>query len=496
MNWIKYTLYLLGVVHMAFTVHATPSNVLPNSQIEEHLYRFHLRSAEDMIPQIPGTAFKAFYQYHILAYKYLAVQSEYDLKIFRNVWGKTIQDIEKLPSEDPMRNVLLAEVYSKRAIVEFLEKNHITSLWYARTSWSLVKKNQQKFPDNVEQLKILGLFNVLFGAVPKKYQWFTRAMGFEGNVTVGINQLKKAAEKSSLLKLESIIINYYAVKNIYDKPFLAISDLERSRNSLPSSIILDYCLVTGYMSLKKNDQAYKILQKRQSYATDNQVFFIPFWDYHLAKAYYYKSKYSDAQISFQRFLQNHKGYLFRTDATFLLGMSYILSDNYPKGKEYFTMLTQQKISDLEEDLYAAYMAQQFIQKEPSTTLKALFRARNTIDGGYFNAALVILKGIEQSGTTLSSSDKTYLNYLYGRIYHTLGNLPDAKKYYLQCIEHTADRSTSWQQAYASYYVGEISKTQKDLVAAKQYFQKVLVYDNYFYQPSVESRARVALKELK
>jgi len=460
--------------------------------VENKLLQFHLNDLDQTLLQVDAPFIRHFYQFHKWTYQFVGSQSPAYLDTIKRIWDPTLSLIKAQPDTNPLKEVMLAEIYGKRALIEFIEKDYLTAVWYLRSCKSHINKQEKRFPERIEQKKILGLFNVLFGAVPKKYQWITQMLGFQGDIQEGITQLRQAAHTSQLLRLENTLFYYYATKNLIHQPQEAIQHLKRLQQNTPPSIILDYCLITGYIGLKMNEQAIQLLAYRDRYANNPKVFFIPLWDYYMGKSYYYKSAYSQAQTYFNRFLLNHEGNLYVTDAMFRMGMSYILANNYPAGKRHLQLLLQRPTSDLEEDQYAYHLSQTFISQPPPQTTRILFTARNAYDGGYYDRALSLLNELP---TPLNTEDQTFYYYLKGRIYHTIGESAQADSYYASCIQQPEAKNTKWQQAYACFYKANLAEARADVPQAKSFYQKALNYDEYFYQASLENQCKVAMGRL-
>jgi len=463
-------------------------------QIEQELFQFHLNSLDTSLQQIRHPFNKHFYTFHQRFYRYLSLQSPEALDDVEDLWDQTVEALKELPDNALRKEVMLAEVYGKRALWEFMEKDYLTSVWYIRLSKQHIRKQAKLHPQRTEHLRLLGLYNVLFGAVPQKYQWITNTLGFSGDVNTGLSQLRQAARQRDFLGLESIILHYFTTKNLGNQPDQALKELKSVIDQNPKSIILDYCLISGYLSMKYNDKAYQVLSGRDVYFQDSRVQFIPLWDFHYGRAYYYRASYQKALGCFNRFLNAHQGKIFRTDAMFRMGMSHILSGDYTRGKQYLEKLLEQSASDLEEDQYAFYLAESFVRQAPSRHTLELFRARNAYDGGYYSKALSILGKLDR--TVLSIDNLTYLYYLSGRIYHTTGDSDLAQEYYQLCIDQPDRQATRWQQAYSCYYVASLAHEQQDQPLAMNYYQKALTYDDYFYQPSLENQCQLALKRLE
>ncbi len=495
-TYIYFVVLLTGFLqyHLCMAGNAVTEDSAKIRQIEQELFQFHLNSLDTSLQQLKHPSSKKFYTFHQRFYRYISLQSPEALEHIEQIWDQTIDAIKELPDDAALKEVMLAEVYGKRALWEFIEKDYLTSVWYIRLSKQHIRKQAKLYPQRTEHLRLLGLYNVLFGAIPQKYQWVTHTLGFPGDVNTGLSQLRQAARQHDFLHLESIILHYFATKNLGNQPNQALQDLRKVIDQNPKSIILDYCLISGYLSMKYNDKAYQVLSGREAYFRDSRVQFIPLWDFHYGRAYYYQADYEKAIHCFDRFLHTHQGKIFRTDAMFRMGMSHILSGDYVQGKQHLERLLEQSISDLEEDQYAFYLAKSFVHQAPSVPTQHLFRARNAYDGGYYSKALSILNKLNRSA--LSIDNLTYMYYLSGRIYHSTGDTDLAKEYYQLCIDQPERHATRWQQAYSCFYMANLAHEQQNQPLAMNYYQKALFYDDYFYQPSLENQCKLAMKRLE
>ncbi|MEZ4771576.1 MAG: hypothetical protein R3D00_00255 [Bacteroidia bacterium] len=464
------------------------------ARIENNLELFHLDEAAALIPNLQHPGYRSFYENTILVYRYFADQDIAYLQKIRADWKTTTDNLESLPESDSLRLVMLSEIQCKRAMLEFVDQNYLTAIRHARLSRNLIKENQSLFPKNINQKKVLGLFNVVFGAVPSKYQWITNSLGYKGNIQTGIAQLEECSRSGTLLRLESTLLLYNIERNMLNQDVRASERLEKERKRFEKNIVLDLFMASGYQSIKQNDKSLQILTQREQY-NDGKVCFLNFWDYLLGRAYYFKSNNREAQRYFSRFLKAHKGNIFRSDALFRLGMALTLDGSYPIGRHFFQLVTKEKASGFDEDEYAIYMAEKFMAAAPSEDLKALFRARNFFDGGYLEESVAILNKLEPRASLLSPAERTELYYRFGRIYHSMGKGPEALAGYQKCIAQPASDQL-WMQVYAFYYQAEIAKAFSDFPLARNHYQKALSFNDYFYQAGLESRCKAALDEIK
>jgi tetratricopeptide (TPR) repeat protein len=464
--------------------------------VESRLEQFHLDAAWEESERLEEPAYTSFYKANILLYKYLCSQDAAYSEKFRDGWKETLHSLESLPKTDPMRDLLLAELYGKRAALEFMQENYFPAVRFAKTCRSIIRDHETQFPNMPENKKLLAVFNIAFSEVPRKYQWLTNMFGFKGDLQEGLTQLEEASQKSTLLRLESQFIAHFVEKNVLSQPEKAIKRIQDEKKRSGPTILMEYALATAWTGMKKNDQALAILEKRSRFAEDPDIFYIVYWDYNLGKSYYYKEDYTRAQIYFSKFLNATKGALYRTDATFRLGMALTLDGHYDKAKAFFSRLANEKNSGFDEDNYAFHMAQHFAAEAPSAAIQDLFRARNLYDGGYFTRAETVLNKLNQNAASLSAGDLAELHYRYGRLYHATDKPTEASLHYRTAIEQADAGDQRWMQVYAWYYLGEIARSQGKKEEAREAFKTALKYNDYYYQAGLETKCKTALSEMK
>ncbi len=442
-----------------------------------------------------SSPYNEFYQINVSFYQFVATQDPTHKTTFMNQWNMVLATIEIMPDNEPHKNVLLSEIHAKRAVIDFLAQDYVTAAWHIRAANQYIQTNKKSFPDSPTNLKMSGVFNVVFSNVPKEYQWFMNMLGFKGNFESGYKQLKRAVSEGDILESEASIILYFTEKNLVSKPKEAIERLNFEQKRIGKCMILELFTASGYLGMNENEKAIGILRNRKQYAESDEVFFTPYWDYLLGKAYFYKENYTAAIKSFDQFNEKIKGELYIGDALFKTGMSYLLNGDYPTAKNYFIQLQNQKNSGFDEDEYALTTSKRFIKSPPSTHTKQLFRARNRYDGGYFTESILILDKLKAEITNLSRENKVEMYYRYGRVYQQADFPNAAKTAYLASLNETSPGNSLYMQPYACYYLGEMYKKEGNNEEARKYYKKALTYNDYLYQNGLESKCKVALSRL-
>lgn len=486
------TLFLLSFSHLiAGGIHQQKYR-----EIETLLVELRLDAAQDLISQIPESNFQAFYQSNLELYRALSSMNPHYIASYRDRWDGWFDRVSEMSSSDTIREVMLADMATKRAIVEFVDHRYLSAVMHVGTARKNLDRSFDKYGRMVEQLKLEGLFEVLLGSMPEKYRWIANPLGLEGDVKTGISYLLVAANTCRLFNGESQLLLALVEKNILDQPDKTIRRLARfKRRLMRPAILIDFFQASCLQRLKKNSESLAILSNLSQYP-QGEVSFFPFWHYLAGKGHYFAGNLPQAKNAFSRFLDGYGGSLFKTDATFRIGMSYLLQDNAEQARRYFTTVAQPNESEnFDEDSYAAALSRRFLRTAPSPVLLQLFRARNAYDGGYFDQTSTILEET-RAAYALQPAELVEWHYRQARVAHDLGQLPLAQEHFGHCLRYNSDEYTSWLHAYATFYLGEIAVELGQYSLARQHYKSALEYDDYFYQTGLENRCKSALSQIK
>jgi len=88
-----------------------------------------------------------------------------------------------------------AEVYLQWSFLKARFGDYVSSGFDSKKANSLLKENEEKFPDFLPNQKSLALVNVIFGAIPASFRGITRFLGMNGNLETGVKQLEQLKSK-------------------------------------------------------------------------------------------------------------------------------------------------------------------------------------------------------------------------------------------------------------------------------------------------------------
>lgn len=463
--------------------------------IEAALVDFRFQEAGQSIARVISPGYRAFYASNLQAYRAMAGMNPREWERYRSDWDDQYAAIEDLPENDSLREILLADLATKRALIEFMDHSYLQAARYARYAKRSLELSEARFGRMPEQYKLKGLFEVLLGSLPERFHWIAHPLGLRGNVRSGLRYLKLAAKDSRLLNTEGRLLLCLIEKNMLNQPEQALGALERTKAALNRpAILIDFFLASGYLNTKQTNKALTILQQRQQYDTE-EVFLLPFWDYQLGKAHYYRGEHQAAQVAFQRFVERYDGKLFRSDAIFRIGMAYAFQGQMPAARTYFAVIAGDEGEKFDEDGYATAMARRFLAQGPDQVTLELFLARNLFDGGYYAEALATLDNT-RAHFALRPVQLVEWHYRKARVLHTQGKLTLAEQAYRRALSYQPDEYTDYLHAYSAFFLGDIARQLGQRQAAEAWYEQALSYDDYFYQSGLENRCKAARAQLE
>jgi tetratricopeptide (TPR) repeat protein len=481
---------LLSAVCIA--AHAAPQS----KEIDRAIIHLELDRATALSFQEPEPQFKWYYQARILFVRYLIHEDAQLLSAFLDHCKGALEVIQALPESDPLKDMMAAELFFLRGAVKAMDKKTVASALEIKSACTLIYRNSQVFPQNKEQLKLLGVFNVAMSAIPKKLKWLSNVLCFNGNLNLGIKQLEIAARESRLLPQEASLLLFYFEKNMLSKPEAAVARALKMVEAEPNSKVANYLLLTGYLETRQIDKAIALVEAKEAILNANaQADKLPVWYYTRAKAHFFRLEYAQCIQQMDRFLSLYHGKTLYADALYKKAMSLVLMGRYEASKPVFLQLTKVESSSFDVDEYALSQASIYLLHEPSRVEQELYAARNLFDGGYYLRSLRLLVPIQEQQAQCTENERCELWYRLGRNWQEMDSTRLAKGSFVACFATQPGRNL-WMKAYAHYYLGQLEEKQKNYPVARREYQIALSYDNYDYQAGLEQRCKAAIEQLK
>jgi len=183
--------------------------IFPNNQIKNlvktglnYAYNFQIEKAfdifDDIIKKYPKEPEGYHYKSTIYLWFYL---SNNETQNFNNFMSLSDQAIElanqKIKDEKDIEDskFILGLNYGFRGMTFGKAERYLEMIWAFKESYANLEDIIKLNPNNYDAYLGLGLFKFTLDQIPPAFQWALDVIGFEGDISTGLNYLKTAAEK-------------------------------------------------------------------------------------------------------------------------------------------------------------------------------------------------------------------------------------------------------------------------------------------------------------
>jgi len=398
-----------------------------------------------------------------------------------------LNKIDSGDEDSPYFRFSKAEIYLQWALVRLKFEENFTAVSEIKSAYKLLRKNEKKFPNFIENYKSLSVIRALIGTLPDFYKGLlTFFTGIKGTIKQGANEIARVVEYSEnnkfLFKDEAYTISSFIsfhLENNRQKSWQTISsgNLDIKNSPLACFVMANIAQKTG-----RNNEAIKILMNRPK--GDERLDF-HYLDYMLGRSLLYKNDLR-AIGSLNSFVNNFKGINYIKDAYLKLAWFELIVN---KDEKQYRINIEKCISRgksvVDEDKTAYKAALKTEIPNP-----ILLKARLLFDGSYFLKAYTYL--IQHEKDLLYSPDLSLeFNYRMGRILQSLESYTDAINYFEKAIELGKDEKSHYA-CIAALQNGVIFEKLKKYKSAKNYYKLCLSIDPDEYKNSTHQNAKAGL----
>ncbi len=402
---------------------------------------------------------------------------------------ETIKNDSQLNS--PYYLFSLSEIYLRSAFLNIKFKQYFKGVYDITKAYSLLKDNQEKFPQFALNKKGLGFLNIIIGSVPKNYNWVLDIANIEGEVDYGFDMLytfldiTEKSEEFSMYNEEILFLISFLEMNIKEDSDNLNSLLKKIEKKDTISPLLIFTSARICVKLSRNDQAIKILENRT--ISKSQFPFL-YLDYLLGMSKLYKLDYN-AKHHFEYFINEFNGSNYIKSAYYQLYLISFLEGDFEKSSYYLDNSRSKGGLILDEDKKAHNDAVK--DKTPQINL---ISARFLYDGGYYKKSLNQLEKIHNPNLLSNSED--YIEYWYrkGRIMQALNKKEKMLEYFKEAYISGTDSKTYFSAMSALQLAKEYEKLG-NLTLAKKYYNLCLSMSGFEYQKSIHFKAKSSLNRL-
>ncbi|MFO7614798.1 MAG: hypothetical protein R6W71_09190 [Bacteroidales bacterium] len=402
-----------------------------------------------------------------------------------NQYPERIKRMNELDDGSPDNGWLQAEMLFQTGLAQVKFGSRINGVRKMLSSYHKIRSHRKKNPGFIQNQKLTGTFNIILDNIPPFVRWAADLFGYSGNSSLGMYQLRHYHEQVKTtpgLAEEAALFCMLGYKLTMqdDDGFMFIGELDQS---MRSNTLVKYLHANAAIYIYRNDLAIRLLG--EIYQKDLQV------DFHSLDYLTGRCKLNhlekDADRYLKRFLSTYQGLDYKKDACNRLSYHYLIQGDRKKYEEYRAKVSAVGQTLRDRDQEALLEVTTGIDHHPG-----LLSARLFCDGGYFDAALLIIEGIDPENLDHVAYRLEY-DYRLGRI--------------KQLTHHQAEAATALTKAYdegrsqpytfatrAALQLARISEENEDYVMALEWYNRSI--NAWSSVHSTESLKDMAVKGAK
>ena len=390
-----------------------------------------------------------------------------------------LNEMNQRNKDSPWTGFVEAEIKMQWAFVNFKYGKDWDAFWGLRSAYRRAQRNNTDFPNFEPNKRTLGVLNIIFGNVPSKNQWLMNLFGLRGDVFTGLSQLTSMSTAYPELANEASLILSMANVYLLEDFNVAVQLIEDEKLAAKPL----YLYIKSLIYLK----AHSATKARSQLSESIKKY--PVHDYLIAETYFQSGDYPTAITHYKSFLESFKDTSYIKDAYLKLGISYGFLGDVNAYNEYLDKSKNEGEENTEVDKNSVKLVSDLDKQNPIA-----LKIRFAIDGGYYSRADSLIQILDQP-KALSNHERLALNYRKARLAHLQGDSEEALIHYREVISNTNLISETYYGPNSFLQMGYLMRQQGDTKTAKIYFNQVLSFREHPYKSSLDTKAKIALKQL-
>lgn len=418
-------------------------------------------------------------------------EEQSDFLILKKNTDDRITILADLENTSPWKRIAKAEMLLQLALVKLKWKEYLTSGYLLRKAYKLMEENELQFKGFSPNLKPMGFFHVVIGAVPDNYVWLANLAGMKGTIKQGSEELDRvvlAAEQDpnlSFMKDECYFIKIFVAMHFEKNQEVALKLLEKmKRSNISPGPLHTFIEANTLMIAGKHDQSLQVLQ---SFSPEKNQY--PLHYLHYLKGIIKLNQLDlDAKNDFNKYISEFKGTGFIKSAIHKNAWISFLKGDTAGFYKNLELVLKSGSDFTDEDKQAKKDAE---NKELPNLI--LLRSRLYFDGGNYTAALAELAN-KPPEMFPRLKDQLEFTYRLARIFDKKGLYDKAIVYYTKTYEN-GNKQTWYFAANSALLNGMLYEQLKKNSEAIMWYKKCLALRNHEYQNSIDQKAEAGLNRL-
>ncbi len=448
------------------------------------------RLFEELQHRPDGAIAGAYHLSYLALFNALFTDSRSTFDVYYTRSDALFEALEEV-SNSPWKRYLEAEAHLHRAMAGAKTGRQVRAALAARTAYNKYNSCIEEAPELYDAYAGTGVFNIIIGSLPSRYQRLLGILGYRGSVSDGLDQLALAAEKSAYAKHQAQTILALTDVMLNGSAGGGVDILKALHEENPESSLFSYLYGFALVSNRQAALAEEKLQSAFDAGTSAAYFFVDYAEFYLAQSQFQQHKLEAAVGHYQHYIHRHQGEALKAVAHLELGLSLELLGRREEALAYYEQVSSERAFD--SDQAARRLARRRLVAPMTESEQQLLRGRNAFDAGENDSALTFLFPVFEEG---GRNQRAEAAYRLGRVYHTMEDAEAAIRYYQAAIDEPSsdplDRWAPWGQ----FYIAELHAEAGRLDEAREGYHAALSYANaYDYHLALEQQAKLRLEKL-
>lgn len=486
-----------------FPTQTRENNTVDNEVINglDNVYNLRFNDAESIFRNIqksnPADLRGYFYESLIYFYKALPTRDEALFEKYLSLSEDVIARSEKLLEKnennfDAMYYKGLSHSYRSLLMLS-LNKSLLKAASNGNDGYRILSALTEKNPEYYDAYMGLGLYKIAIGFVPEKFRWLLSLIGFSGNISEGMNLLKKSLAKGHYTKTDSkVFLSIFSIKEKEDEDTQSLTFSKELTEEYPESPVFKVfysglLLQYGFSEEAVNIADIAIEQNKFSFKEE----IIKAASALKGSAFFRLNDYKKCSENLEMYMK----YVNKEDRynvyMFTLGAAYELQGNRQTAIEKYKSVQNNFIAERDGELDKLFYryAQNKIKSPLSEFDKKMIKGMNLRESNKTDDAISVyneyLKPME-SGNLFSDDEKIRFYYDLGVAYTYKKNSDKAAEFFNKCIKLNPQQE-KWLVPHSYFELGKIYFKNNNKKKAEEMFETVYSYDDFDFESFLEMR---------
>jgi tetratricopeptide (TPR) repeat protein len=344
-----------------------------------------------------------------------------------------------------------------------------------------------------ETYKGVGLMHLAIGTLPNRFRRLLRFFGYRGTLEEGLEELARAARRSTWNQEEALIVLATVDKYGFPSTLKAVSIYEDLWERHPGSPFIGSLFADALIRDRQLERALQITRESKENAESPRVTSVDYLDYYAGEALFRLNRCADAGESLKAYYEDHDGPSLKLAAALMLGQCREAAGDRIGAVAWYERITESR--GFAEEGAALRQARHLVGHPMTDVEKDLLRATNFFNARLDEQALSLYSEVLKR-ENLNPTFYAYASYGMARIFHERKRGEEALSWYQKAIDARSDPLAKWRP-FSMLHKAEIYSNMGEKVKALRMLKDLgRVEGAYDFRSSIENRSRLVRESLE